>query len=189
MEALRAISNNINTFVGFFDAINRLFCQIRWLEQNINNSSAKLLLLVLLIVVFCVFVFLQPSSGGGPFDAITRALNDYGPIVLVVAVVLYFVSRRFSGAADAEGTEGNATLDSVLFGRPRGGDGGGRDGRGYEPVAARNADDDVERPGSQAVVHAVPAHWVHDGAPVPSAPPHPTSKQRRGSPTTSTHPQ
>ena len=138
MEALEAMSRNMGTFVRFFDNINRLFCQIRWLEQNINNSSLQLLIFVGAIIFLCYFIFAAPTDSSNPFAAITKAINDYGPIVVVVALIAYFIARRMSGVADAEGTEAHGSLDSVLFGNSRSGSGGhhARDNRGnYEMVS------------------------------------------------------
>ena len=109
----------MGTFVRFFDNINRLFCQIRWLEQNLNNSSIQLLIFVGVIVFLCYFMFAAPNDSNNPFAAISKAINDYGPIVVVVALIAYFLARRFSGVADAEGTEAHGSFDSVLFGNPR----------------------------------------------------------------------
>ena len=133
MEGIEAISRNMGTFVRLFDNLNRLFCQIRWLEQNINNSSIQLLIFVGVIVFLCYFMFAAPTDSSNPFAAITKAINDYGPIIVVVALIAYFMARRFSGAADAEGTEAHGSLDSVLFGNARSNN--RRDNRGnYEMV-------------------------------------------------------
>ena len=145
MEALEAMSRNMGTFVRFFDQINRLFCQIRWLEQNINNSSLQLLIFVGAIVCLCYFIFAAPTDSSNPFAAMTKAINDYGPIVVVVALIAYFIARRMSGVADVEGTEAHGSLDSVLFGNPRSNSRSGadhhRDNRGnYEMVPPQPAD-------------------------------------------------
>jgi hypothetical protein len=117
MEALRDITQSINTFVRFFESVNYLFCQLRWFEQNVLNSGSKLLLFVGVIICLCVLIYYEGGHGGGPYDALNRFLTDYGPIVLVVTIIAYFISQRLSGAGPSEG--GGGTFESVFFGNRR----------------------------------------------------------------------
>lgn len=117
MEALREVTQSINTFVRFFESINYLFCQLRWFEQNVLNSGSKLLLFVGVIISLCVLMYYESGHGGNPYDALNKFLVDYGPIVLVVTIIAYFISQRLAGAGPSEG--GGGTFESVFFGNRR----------------------------------------------------------------------
>jgi hypothetical protein len=116
MEALRDITQSINTFVRFFESINYLFCQIRWFEQNVLNSGSKLVMIVGVIISLCVLIYYVGGHGGSPYDALNKLLVDYGPILLVVTIIAYFVTQRLAGAGPSEG---GGTFESVFFGNRR----------------------------------------------------------------------
>ena len=118
MDTLRGLTDQINVFVRFFESINYLFCQVRWLEQNIQNSSKGLLLVVGVICLICFYVFYSPSTDGGG-DPIMAAISgfvvSYFPILAVVLLVVYFLARRFSGSTDGQLGDGGG-FESILYG-------------------------------------------------------------------------
>jgi hypothetical protein len=134
MDALRGLTDQINVFVRLFESINYLFCQIRWLEQNIQNSSKMLLLVVGVIGMICYFVYNSTLNNGDNdafFAEASRIVVSYFPIMAVVLLVAFFLVRRFSGTTDgALGESGG--FDGVLFGTRR------------NPDSASNRDDDIE---------------------------------------------
>jgi hypothetical protein len=134
MDALRGLTEQINVFVRLFESINYLFCQIRWLEQNIQNSSKMLLLVVGVIGMICYFVYNSTLNNGGNdafFAEASRIVVSYFPIMAVVLLVAYFLVRRISGTTDgALGESGG--FDGVFFGTRR------------NPDSANNRDDDIE---------------------------------------------
>ena len=104
MEALRQITSNINVFVNFFNSLNALFCQIRWLDRNIRNSSAPLLLVVGGIALFCYILYAYPSVAANFTSA---------PLVIVAVVVVVIVIRRYQN-----GPNHDVDMQHVLFGNP-----------------------------------------------------------------------
>ncbi len=118
-----------------------------------------------LIGLLCYFLYANSSSTGGPFDVISKIISDYGPIVLVVAIIVYFVARRASGAAAAEGTESHASFNSVLFGNPPS---SRRDVGGYEMVDMGRGDVEQQRYPAATAIEA--PQRVYDGTTVPTAP-------------------
>jgi hypothetical protein len=110
MNALQQLSGNMNVFVNFFNSINRIFCQIRWLDRNLRNSSGPLLLIVGGIVFICYLVYASPEGGS---DGIQKMLVDQGPLVVVCGVVLVLFYRRYT-----EGGNSDTNISSVMFGNP-----------------------------------------------------------------------
>lgn len=107
MNTLNQLTGNINVFVNFFASLNRLFCQIRWLDRNLRNSSGPLMALVGVIVFVCYLVYAQPD---GPF---AKLLTDQGPLVIVCVVIGVLLTRRYQ-----EGGNTDNNLNSVMFGNP-----------------------------------------------------------------------
>ena len=153
MEALRNITQSINTFVRFFESINYLFCQIRWLEQNIANSSPRLLLFIGCILSICGLVYYSTTmSDTDPSAAIINFLINYGPILVVVLIIGYLIIKRFSRESEAldgdNPSTGTGSFESVFFGssanrRGEGFNRGHRDGRGqFQLVNAHPINDD-----------------------------------------------
>lgn len=134
MDALRGLTDQINVFVRLFESINYLFCQIRWLEQNIQNSSKMLLLVVGVIGMICYFVYTSTLNNGGNdkfFEEASRVVVAYFPVMAVVLLVVYFLLRRFSGSEDgALGESGG--FEGIFFGTRR------------SPDVSNNRDDDIE---------------------------------------------
>ena len=111
MNTLNQLSGNINVFVNFFNSINRLFCQIRWLDRNLRNSSGPLLAVVGAIVLICYVVYASPE--GGDMYGIPKLLVDHGPLVIVCVVIGVLLARRYR-----EGGSPDSNLNSVMFGNP-----------------------------------------------------------------------
>lgn len=107
MHALNSLTANINVFVRFFQSINHLFCQIRWLDSNIRNSSGSLLAAVGAIVFICYLVYTQPE------ERILKILTDQGPLLIVCVVIAVLVYRRYH-----LGATGDSNVNSILFGNP-----------------------------------------------------------------------
>jgi hypothetical protein len=100
MDALRQLTETINVFVRFFESINCLFLQLRWLQDNITRSNNSLLYLVSGVVVLCVLLMIIGESlrGDGHKDGIAKVIGqliyDYAPIVLVVVIIIGFFRLR-----------------------------------------------------------------------------------------------
>lgn len=160
MHALSELTSNINVFVRFFESVNMLFCQMRWLEQTVRNTNFGLMFLGAIIITFCV-LFMNVGDGKigeqiGIFLGLPRGVwvvfSSWIPIALVCGLILYFFYRRFSAGRSTRGS-----WDSVLFGNSP---------NDEENAIARN---DSNRPD---VVYGVPI-----GHGIPSAPQ--LSKYRR----------
>ena len=128
MDTLRGLTEQISVFVRFFESINYLFCQIRWLEQNIQNSSKGLLLVVGTIGLICFFVYycaITSGDGGDLINAMCHVIVSFFPIIMVVALIGYFLLRRLLNTTDGELGSGTG-FDNVLFGSQRRVHGAGR---------------------------------------------------------------
>ena len=140
MDALRGITQQINVFVRFFESINYLFCQIRWLEQNIQNSSRTLILIVGALGFIAYLVYFTAANPGANYDVlfgeICRFGTAYFPIIAVVMLIGFLLVRRFSGTAEGELGSGHG-FENVFFGQPRRPPAVGRhseSGHGFENV-------------------------------------------------------
>jgi hypothetical protein len=153
MEAIQGITSAINTFVRFFESINYLFCQIRWLEQNISNSRGGLLLVVGAIVAVCLYIYYF----GGDKDqasAVTAFIVDVGPVLIVVGIIGYLLYRRFTRADNLFGSQGTGnTFEDVFFGSRQ------RNQPQYQQV---NREDREAQLPQAHVVEAYPAEPVYN---------------------------
>lgn len=102
METLNRLTHTINHFVRFFESINCLFWQIRWLEENIRKSNLGQLFLVSGIAIFCVILVFADektihsfSSNMGIDGDIAVSLYRSMPLLIVFGVIIYFFSQRF----------------------------------------------------------------------------------------------
>lgn len=131
MEALQGITQQINVFVRFFESVNYLFCQIRWLEQNVQNSSHVLLIIVGSVAVLCFFIYYSTiidwGNKGNLYAELSRIIVAYFPIITVVLLLAYLFIRRFSTTASAELDEvgGGYGMENVFLGSQRHSTGGG----------------------------------------------------------------
>ena len=130
MDVLQGITQQINVFVRFFESINYLFCQIRWLEQNVQNSSNTLLIIVGSIGFLCFFIYYNTTTEWGNKDNLIaelfRIIVAYYPIITVVLLLAYLFFRRFSNTASTELEElgGGHGMGEVLLGSQRSSAGG-----------------------------------------------------------------
>lgn len=121
MDTLRGLTEQISVFVRFFESINYLFCQIRWLEQNIQNSSKGLLLVVGTIGLICFFVYycaINNGDSGDLIDKLCHVIVTYFPIIMVVGLIGYLLMRRLLHTTDGELGSGTG-FNNVLFGSQR----------------------------------------------------------------------
>jgi hypothetical protein len=125
MEGVRAITENINVFVHFFQSINMLFCHVRWLEANLRNAPTGLLFIVGAIGCIAVLMYLAPGS-----DALAPIA-----IVIVVGVLLW---RRWR-----DGPTRGATFERVMFGDPD--ERAAEEARAHEDSSARGLRDVSDR--------------------------------------------
>ena len=107
---MNAVVNQMNTFLRVFSTINRLFCEVRWLERNLRNSNSTVMLIVGGIIIFSLIIA-SDSQGILP-PGFSVVLKEWGPFVIVGLVLVLFVYRRFvSGPMD-----GSGNLNEVMFG-------------------------------------------------------------------------
>lgn len=94
----------INVFVRFFESINCLFLQIRWLEENLTRSSNGLLALVVGIIFFCLISLYIGESGLTSIfesigiknsDLVSHLVFQLIPLIIVVGIFIFFLYRRY----------------------------------------------------------------------------------------------
>jgi hypothetical protein len=103
MDELRAITNHINTFVRFFESINCLFWQIRWLEDNISKAQFGRIAIVLLIFGFCALLtFLSTDKGKifiGGATGNTALFISICVIVILIIILVWLIYQRNNNAS------------------------------------------------------------------------------------------
>jgi hypothetical protein len=87
MDQLRTITNTINTFVHFFQSINCLFWQVRWLEENVMRSSGSRIMLIGGIILFCAYISFVSND--------SNPLNGVGVIIIIFGIVGVILWKRF----------------------------------------------------------------------------------------------
>ena len=127
MESISQLTHTLNVFVRFFESINMLFCQVRWLESNIRNTRSGTFCIVFSIIGFCILMLLTTQGKEGiqflTYLGLPPQFLPYfikwGPIILIIAIIGLFLHRRASLGPQSEGG-----WDHILFGnRPRHGAG------------------------------------------------------------------
>ena len=113
MESLNHFTNTLNNFVRFFESINCLFWQLRWLEENITRSNRKSLLLVGGIITFCI-VFVYFDGSNGDLGEIWNELLNGLPIAIVFGVIAYYLLKRFMLSRDRH-DDRDAPYDPVNY--------------------------------------------------------------------------
>lgn len=103
MQQLQAFTAEINVFNRFFEAINRLFRNLHWLQINIVDSPLFRLAAVAIFCAYCVYLlhpccWLHELFGLNP--RIDQLARDAGPLVLVLAVIGFFYGQRLASDAD-----------------------------------------------------------------------------------------
>eukprot|EP01038_Epipyxis_sp_PR26KG_P006715 gene6715-9208_t len=121
MDAIRELTNTINIFVQFFQSINCLFWQIRWLEDNIRGSSSPLLLIVFVIIVLCLILTFDKEN------SIMKSIlgqniqgfdTSYIVYIFIIGLIGWFLYKRFSDPTISATPIGNPLrtdeVDSLL---------------------------------------------------------------------------
>ena len=95
MEAINQLSASLGVFVRFFEQVNCLFFQIRWLQENIMRSDNFTMGVVAVIVIVCLYV-----TYAAPYGLSSPVLNAL-PIVVIVGVIAILCYWRYrSGRSD-----------------------------------------------------------------------------------------
>lgn len=90
MEAIQSLTRTINVLVEFFQSINCLFFQLRWLEGNCRRESGAVFFVVLFLIAFCV-VYLWKCGNATSCDSDTMNILVYA---LILSILGYFVYMR-----------------------------------------------------------------------------------------------
>jgi uncharacterized membrane protein YfcA len=101
MNTINEFSSHLNSFANLFGSINNLFCQVRWLETNLRNSSPLLLAIVGAIAVICLILTFSHDSG--------EAMQFIIVAFVVGLVALFFYRRHTLGPVESD-------FQSIMFG-------------------------------------------------------------------------
>jgi hypothetical protein len=158
--------NQMNVFLRVFSSINRLFCEVRWLERNLRNSNSTVMLIVGGIICFCLYVASTDTTSGHSVlpPGLQQVLTDWGPVAIIALVVALFLYRRSVTGP----MEGSGNINEVMFGEASGG--GGPDGERQRMEQARHqhqrqhqhqssSQSHTQPPQSQPPQQAVPMHY------------------------------
>ena len=103
MEHLRALTENINVVVRFFQSVNCLFWQLHWLEQNILRGSNERLVIGLLILILVGYMTFGCASTDSTNNSNSSSGTDYfcgnggvSWLILLAAigVIVYYLYKR-----------------------------------------------------------------------------------------------
>ena len=108
MEAIQQLTNFLNVFLNFFNSVNMLFCQIRWLEQNFLNSNNSLMIAVFVIILFCIYLIFGGFNSG--------IISTLGPFFILFAVFFFLLFRRFQRLRGGANGERGRSFEDVFFG-------------------------------------------------------------------------
>lgn len=127
---MNGVMNQMNQILRVFSTINRLFCEVRWLERNLRNSNSTVMIIVGGIIIFCLYTASVDSSGGNFLPpGVNKLLMDWGPFVIIALVAGLFLYRRsVSGPMG-----GSGSINEVMFG----GNNGNNDNGGEEEQSSR----------------------------------------------------
>lgn len=80
---MRQLTNNIQVFVRFFQSINCLFWNVRWLQANLTKTNNQQMAIVGIIVLLCLFM----TFGGN-----SRGVNmNIDPTMLIIICLLLII--------------------------------------------------------------------------------------------------
>jgi len=157
MDAVAALTSNIQHIVRFIASINELFCQVRWLDANINNSGNGLLAICLAVVLFCAYLTFFSDS---PLPlGLDQFITKKGALVLVFVLLGGFLYKRYRRSERQRREQSaNTSLDGVMFGRVDNDD----DGAVNEEEAGRSQVTSTFRSSNNNELPIVSAHAVSE---------------------------
>ena len=94
MDALRSLTENINVFVQFFQSINCLFLQLRWLESHAMQEQGGRAGLVLVILAFAVYYTFGCNSASDA-SSCKDWVVQIGIITILALVAMYLLWKRW----------------------------------------------------------------------------------------------
>lgn len=94
MDSLRHLTENINVFVQFFQSINCLFLQLRWLESHALHEQGGRAGLVLVILAFAVYYTFGCNSSTDE-DGCKDWVVQIGIITILALVAVYLLYKRW----------------------------------------------------------------------------------------------
>mmetsp|Transcript_23129 Transcript_23129/g.39136 ORF Transcript_23129/g.39136 Transcript_23129/m.39136 type:complete len:164 (+) Transcript_23129:174-665(+) len=114
---MNAVVNQMNVFLRVFTTINRLFCEVRWLERNLRNSNSTVMFIVGGIIMFCLYSASVDGSGQSVLPpGMSQVIKDWGPFAIIAVVLGLFLYRRAANGP----MDGSGNLNEVMFGDNRG---------------------------------------------------------------------
>lgn len=94
MDSIRQLTETINVFVQFFQSINCLFWQLRWLESNVTEEQGGRAGLVLVILAFAVYYTFGCNSSSD-VDGCKDWVVQIGIISILALVAAYLLYKRY----------------------------------------------------------------------------------------------
>ena len=110
MDQLRAITDNINVFVRFFESINCLMYQLQWLKHQMMHAPNDVLILAMAVLVIVAITML--SCANFTCDGNTIAIPIFSVIFCIFGWFLY---KRYRVRAESNAASVHAPGESEKF--------------------------------------------------------------------------
>ena len=91
MDQLRAITDNINVFVRFFESLNCLIFQLQWLKQHVLHTSTDILIIALIVLVIVAYVMISCSE-----FICDGTIMEIPIFFMIFCILLWFLYKRCS---------------------------------------------------------------------------------------------
>ncbi len=98
MEAIQSLTRTINVFVNFFQSINCLFLQVRWLENNCQGESPAKFFMVIFVLSFCVVYVVLCDTMDKCSDPNSNYIMSLLVYSILISILGYFLYKRYRDA-------------------------------------------------------------------------------------------
>lgn len=96
MDQLRAITDNINVFVRFFESINCLIYQLQWLKHHMMHASTDILIFSFIILLIVAVTMISCIDDYSSLSSACSSNVLAIPIFLVIiCIFIWFLYKRY----------------------------------------------------------------------------------------------
>jgi len=105
MDGLRHFTGNANVVVNFFQSINCLFMQLRWLESHLRHSSTEQIAIVFVLVSLLGYYTFVCNGQTNPDSGYFCGDNGVSAMIAgaVLSIIGYFLYKRYKDSQSPSG--------------------------------------------------------------------------------------